>query len=90
MALYGLVLLLAAIAYYVLQLTIIKSQGETSILARAVGRDLKGKLSPVLYVAGILVAFLKPWVAYGIYVFVALMWLVPDRRIERALKEIEK
>ena len=87
MALYGVVLLLAAISYYVLQLVIIKSQGADSILARAVGRDLKGKLSPVLYVAGILVSFFEPWIAYGIYVLVALMWLVPDRRIERALGE---
>ncbi len=89
-ALYGVVLLLAAIAYYVLQRTIIKSQGPDSILARAVGHDFKGKISPVLYTAGILVSFYKPWIANGIYVLVALMWLVPDRRIERALKELEK
>ena len=85
MALYGFVMLMAAIAYFVLQSTIIASQGADSLLARAVGRDLKGKLSPVLYGTAILTAFFEPLVAGGIYVFVALMWLVPDRRIERIL-----
>ena len=85
MALYGFVLLMAAIAYFVLQHTIIRSQGEGSFLARVVGRDLKGKASPVLYAVAILAAFFEPWAAGGIYVFVALMWLIPDRRIERIL-----
>src|SRR6266850_472733 len=80
MALYGVVLLMAAIAYLVLQRAIIVSQGVDSLLAKAVRRDLKGKLSPVLYGAGILVAFLEPRIAAAIYVFVALIWLVPDRR----------
>jgi uncharacterized membrane protein len=87
MALYGVVLLMAAVAYFVLQYAIIASQGADSLLAKAVGRDLKGKLSPVLYGAAILTAFYEPWVAGCIYVFVAMMWLVPDRRIERVLGE---
>ena len=87
MALYGFVLLMAAVAYFVLQHAIITSQGVDSLLARAVGRDLKGKLSPVLYGTAILTSFYEPWIAGGIYVFVALMWLVPDRRIERILGE---
>jgi uncharacterized membrane protein len=84
-ALYGLVLLLAAIAYWVLQRAIIASQGRDSLLAKAVGRDVKGKLSPILYALAIPAAFLEQWIAGGIYVLVALMWLVPDRRIERVL-----
>ena len=87
LALYGIVLLMAAIAYWILQHTIIASQGESSLLARAVGRDIKGKLSPFLYAIAILTAFIEQWIAGGIYVFVALMWLVPDRRIERVLSE---
>jgi uncharacterized membrane protein len=87
LALYGVVLFMAAAAYWILQRAIIASQGENSLLARAVGRDIKGKLSPILYVIAILMAFIQQWVAGGIYVFVALMWLVPDRRIERVLGE---
>ena len=87
MALYGVVLLLAAIAYFILQQTIIASQGTGSILAKAIGRDVKGKISPILYATAIPAAFYKPWIAGSIYVFVALMWLVPDRRIERMLGE---
>jgi len=87
MALYGVVLLLAAIAYFILQQAIIASQGAESILKQAIGRDLKGKISPILYAAAIPVAFYQPWIAGSIYVFVALMWLVPDRRIEHALGE---
>jgi uncharacterized membrane protein len=84
-AAYGLVLLMAAIAYWILQERIIASQGEDSILKKAIGNDWKGKLSPVLYVAAIILAFLSSWIAVAIYVFVALMWVVPDRRIERVL-----
>jgi uncharacterized membrane protein len=84
-ALYGLVLLLAAIAYYILQLTIVRTHGQNSALAKALGSDLKGKLSPALYLAAIPLAFVHVGIANGVYVFVALMWLVPDRRIERAL-----
>ena len=87
MALYGVVLLLAAIAYFILQQTIIASQGTDSILKKAIGHDLKGKISPILYAAAIPAAFCKPWFAGAIYVFVALIWLVPDRRIERVLGE---
>jgi uncharacterized membrane protein len=82
-ALYGAALLMPAIAYYVLQTVIIRRQGPHGRLARAVGRDLKGKLSPLLYLIGIAFAFVLPWVSYAIYVFVALMWLVPDPRIEK-------
>lgn len=84
-ALYGGVLLAAAIAYWILQQTIIASQGPESPLKSAIGRDWKGKLSPVLYVCGIASTFLWLWVAQFVYVAVALMWLVPDRRIERSL-----
>jgi uncharacterized membrane protein len=83
------VLLLAAIAYYILQRTIIVVQGPDSILARAVGADWKGKVSPILYLIAILSAFWARWLSQAIYVLVALMWLVPDRRIERVLSSSE-
>jgi len=86
-AAYGVVLLMAAIAYYVLQQTIIARQGRDSLLKSALGSDWKGKLSPALYLAAIPLAFVSPWIATGLYTFVALMWLVPDRRIERVLSE---
>ncbi|HET7186398.1 MAG TPA: TMEM175 family protein [Terriglobales bacterium] len=87
-AVYGLVLLMAAIAYYVLQQAIISSQGEGSLLKKAIGNDWKGKMSPVLYVAGIVASLLQaPWLAQAIYVVVALVWLIPDRRIEHALRQ---
>jgi len=82
---YGMVLLMAAIAYWILQGTIIRHQGRGSLLASAIGGDWKGKLSPTLYFAAIPLSFLRPWIANGLYVLVALLWLVPDRRIERAL-----
>jgi uncharacterized membrane protein len=85
MAAYGVVLLMSAIAYVVLQRSIIRGQGRDSLLARAVGSDLKGKLSPVLYVTAIAVAFVRGWISGALYVIVALMWLVPDRRIERVM-----
>ena len=84
-ALYGVVLLLAAIAYYVLQQTILAYEGEQSLLRHALGRDLKGRLSPLFYIVAILAAFSNRWVAQSLYVFVALLWLVPDRRIERII-----
>jgi uncharacterized membrane protein len=84
LALYGVVLLLAAIAYYILQEVIIAANGDAPI-ARAVGRDLKGKLSPLIYLVAIVSTFFEPWVAAGFYVLVALLWLVPDKRFERAL-----
>lgn len=83
-ALYGAVLLLAAIAYYILQTLIVAEQGgRQSKLASAIGKDWKGKLSPVFYALGIAASFLQPRIAGGIYIFVALIWLIPDRRIER-------
>ena len=84
-ALYGAVLFMAAVAYWVLQQAIIRQQGEGSVLAKAVGRDLKGKLSPVIYAAAIPLAFVSAWIATSLYVLVAIMWIVPDRRIERVL-----
>ncbi len=89
-ALYGVVLLLAAIAYTILQQTITASHGRDSLLAYAVGRDLKGKLSLLLYAIAVPVAFVQAWMAGALYVLVALMWLLPDRRIERALTEKER
>jgi TMEM175 potassium channel family protein len=86
-ALYGVDLLLAAIAYYILQTAIIAEEGPDSRLRAALGRDLKGKVSPLLYLAAIPLAFVSPWIALALYVFVALIWLVPDRRIESAVKE---
>ena len=85
-ALYGGVLLAAAIAYWILQQTLIGSQGPRSPLKAAIGRDWKGKLSPALYVLGIISTFVTPWMAQTFYVVVALMWLVPDRRIERSFR----
>ena len=88
-AVYGVVLLMAAIAYWILQQLIIASQGTDSLLRKAVGGDWKGKLSPVLYAVAIPLAFWSQWVSIGLYVFVALIWLVPDRRIERVLSNTE-
>jgi uncharacterized membrane protein len=81
-AVYGVVLLMPAIAYYLLVKAIIRRQGANSILAQAVGHDLKGKMSVLLLMAGILLAFLQSWIAMGLYVIVAIVWIVPDRRIE--------
>jgi uncharacterized membrane protein len=86
-ALYGMVLLMAAIAYWLLQRCIIAGEGPSCVLARAVGRDLKGKLSPLVYVLSIGVAFWNQWLAQAGYVLVALLWLVPDRRIEKTLAQ---
>ena len=80
-AVYGAVLLLAAIAYYTLQTTIVAAQPDPTLDA-ALGRDLKGKLSPVIYALGIAMAFVSPWISIALYASVALMWLVPDRRLE--------
>jgi len=88
-AVYGFVLLMAAIAYYILQRAIIAREGRDSLLARAIGRDWKGKLSPALYLAAIPLAFVSRWIASGLYVLVALLWLIPDRRIERKLENHE-
>jgi uncharacterized membrane protein len=88
-ALYGVVLLMAAIAYWILQQLIITSQGDNSVLKRAIGNDWKGKLSLVLYAVAILLAFWWQWAALGLYAFVALLWLIPDRRIEKVLRNAE-
>lgn len=86
-ALYGFILLMAAIAYFILQTTIIKSQGDGSVLKNAIGKDLKGKISPVLYVAGIVFSCISVWISGGLYVLVAFIWLIPDKRIEKIMKE---
>lgn len=88
-ALYGGVLLMAALAYWFLQQSIIRSEGRDSLLARAVAVDWKGKASPLVYIVAIPLAFLSPWFALGLYTLVALVWLVPDRRIERLSAESE-
>lgn len=84
-ALYGTVLLLAAIAYWILTVALIAHHGRDSTLAIALGRDFKGKISVVLYAVAILLSFVNSWVAFGIYILVAIMWLIPDRRIEKTL-----
>ena len=86
-AVYGVTLLMPAIAYVLLQKAIIHRQGARSVLAKAVGGDLKGKLSPLAYLTGIGFAFYQPWVSIALYVMVAIVWLVPDRRIERVISE---
>ena len=88
-ALYGFVLLMAGIAYFILQQAIVVSEGPTSVLRRAIGSDWKGKVSPLLYVAGIVSSLFSSWMAQAIYVFVALLWLIPDRRIEHALRQTQ-
>jgi uncharacterized membrane protein len=89
-AVYGFVLLMAAIAYYLLQCAIIAREGRDSLLARALGRDWKGKLSPVVYLTAMPLAFVSTWISSGLYVFIALLWLIPDRRIERAIERHER
>lgn len=84
---YGVVLLMAAIAYILIQYLIIVSQGANSLLKRAVGSDWKGKSSPLIYLIATLSTFWSPWLAQGLYVLVALLWLVPDRRIENVMSE---
>ena len=89
-ALYGVVLLMAAIAYWILQQLIIASQGRDSLLKKAVGSDWKGKASPFVYLIAIAAAFWSQWISQALYVLVALVWLVPDRRIERVLASKER
>ena len=86
-AVYGAILLAAGIAYYILQRLIIVEQGENSRLKKAIGSDIKGKISPVIYIAAIALAFVNQWISDALYVFVALMWLVPDRRIESKITQ---
>ena len=86
-ALYGVVLFMAAMAFLVLQRLILAAEGPNSVLRKAIGRNLKGNLSPLLYLVAIGAAFWSQWIAQAVYVLVALIWLVPDRRIERALRQ---
>ncbi|MGB3217091.1 MAG: TMEM175 family protein, partial [Anaerolineae bacterium] len=84
-ALYGVVLLFASIAYYILARALIAAHGTDSVLATALGRDVKGKVSVVAYAAAIPLALASSWLAFGLFVLVAIMWLVPDRRIEKTM-----
>jgi uncharacterized membrane protein len=86
-AVYGGTLLMPAIAYYLLQKALMRKQGPDSVLAKALGSNIKGKISLMLYVAGIVLAFVSPWWSIAIYALVAIMWLVPDRRIENVLRD---
>ena len=87
MAMYGIVLLMAAIAYFILQTAIIGTQGENSLLARAIGNDIKGKMSPILYLLAIASNFISQWISGALYILVALIWLIPDKRIEIILRD---
>jgi uncharacterized membrane protein len=87
MAVYGFVLLMAAVAFYILQTVIVKTQGEHSILSKAIGSDLKGKMSLVLYLIAIGSNFVSQYISGSIYILVALIWLIPDKRIEIILKD---
>ena len=88
-ALYGMVLLMAAVAYYILSRSLISHHGEDSALAAAVGSDFKGRISVVIYAVAMPLSFASRWLALGLYVLVALIWVVPDRRIEKRLKSSE-
>lgn len=85
--LYGIVLLMAAVAYFILQTRILKQHGKDSILAKAIGKDLKGKMSPILYIIALISAWFSPLIAGSIYALVAFIWLIPDKRIERIFNE---
>jgi hypothetical protein len=85
---YGGILLLPAISYFLLQTAIVRNDAGASLLAHALGKDLKGKISLGLYTAGVAIALFRPWLSVGIYVLVAVIWLVPDRRIERAVRDM--
>jgi uncharacterized membrane protein len=85
LALYGVVLLMSGIAYFILTQALLRQHDKDSVLAHAIGRDLKGKLSVVAYVVAVPLAFFVPWLAAAIYIGVALVWTIPDRRIEKSL-----
>jgi uncharacterized membrane protein len=87
-AVYGVALLMPAVAYALLQKAITRTHGMESLLARALGDDIKGKISPLLYMAGILLALVSPWISVALYTLVALIWLIPDRRIEHAMRQV--
>ncbi len=84
-ALYGVILLMAAIAYFILTRALLTLHGRESVLATAIGRDVKGKISMAFYIVAIPLAFLRPWIACALYILVAVLWLVPDRRIEKTI-----
>lgn len=84
-ALYGVILLLAAVAYFILTKALLALHGQDSVLAKALGKDFKGKISPAIYLVAIVLSFVYPWMACSLYVLVTIMWLVPDRRIEKTL-----
>lgn len=86
-ALYGVILLMASIAFIILQRQIINTEGKDSLLLKALGSDNKGKYSPILYMIAIIISFSNAWIAGGIYVLVAVVWLIPDKRIEKKVKE---
>ena len=88
-AVYGFVLLMAAMAYLILQCVIIRNEGRHAMLAAAIGADWKGKLSSMLYLAAIPLAFVSPWVSNALFILVAFIWLVPDSRIERVVQKEE-
>jgi uncharacterized membrane protein len=85
-AFYGCVLLFAGVAYYILSRVLISHHGKDSMIAMAIGKDVKGKVSLAIYTLGILLSFVNSWIAFSAYVLVAIMWLVPDRRIEKSIK----
>lgn len=89
-ALYGVVLLMASIAYNVLQKLIINTEGVSSMLKQAIGNDTKGKISMLAYMTASALAIIRPWIAQGLYVILALLWLIPDKRIEKMLYSTEK
>ena len=86
-AVYGVILFMAGTAYFILEVTIIRQQGENSILAKAVGSDLKGKVSIIIYLIAIATAFISPLISQGLYIIVAFVWIIPDKRIEKVLFE---
>ncbi|WP_207434921.1 TMEM175 family protein [Sabulibacter ruber] len=88
-ALYGLVLLFCSIAYWILEQTIVRKNGKDSLLSKAIGNDLKGKISPLLYLVGIALSFWNSLAANAVYVLVAFLWLIPDRRIEKAYEQAQ-
>ncbi|MCV9928921.1 TMEM175 family protein [Flavobacterium sp. LS1R49] len=90
MALYGLILLFSSVAYFILQKIIISSEGKDSILAKAIGKDLKGNASTILYIVGIVCSFYNEWISGACYIIVALLWLIPDKRIEKFFISAEK
>lgn len=85
---YGVILFFSAIAYYILQIQIIKTHGENSDLKAVIGNDFKGKVSVVLYLTAILAGFIFKWISFGIYILVALIWLIPDKRIEKKFSDL--